>query len=65
MSRKKYSTELKLEIVQRYLEGDIGLKELAKEYYVWPGDIQKWRDAYLEHGTKGLCTTHGTYTGDF
>jgi len=65
MSRKKYSTELKLEIVQRYLKGGISIKTLSEQYAVWMGDIQKWRDAYLEHGVNGLCTTHGTYTGDF
>ena len=65
MSRKMYSTELKLEIVTKYLKGGIGIKRLAKEYHVTFGDIQKWRDAYLEHGIEGLCTTHGTYTGDF
>ena len=65
MSRKMYSTELKLEIVTRYLKERIGIKCLAKEYHVTFGDIQKWRDAYLEHGIEGLCTTHGTYTGDF
>ena len=63
--KKMYSTELKLEIVQRYLKGEIGLKLLAAEYKVATGDIQKWRDAYLEHGISGLCTTHGTYSGDF
>ena len=65
MARKMYSTELKLEIVTKYLKGGIGIKALAKEYHVTFGDIQKWRDAYLEHGVSGLCTTHGTYTGDF
>ena len=65
MSRKMYSTELKLEIVTKYLKGGIGIKRLAKEYHVNFSDIQKWRDAYLEHGVSGLCTTHGTYTGDF
>ena len=40
--KKMYSTELKLEIIQRYLKENIGLSTLA-----------------------GLCTTHGTYTGDF
>ena len=60
-----YSTELKLKIVQRYLKGDISLKTLAEQYHVNKGDIQKWRNAYLEHGTAGLCTTHGTYTGNF
>lgn len=60
-----YSTELKLEIVQRYLKGELGLKKLAAEYKVVTGDIQAWRDAYLEHGVSGLCTTYGTYSGDF
>lgn len=63
--RKIYSTELKLEIVERYLKGDIGIKRLAKEYHISFGDIQKWRDACQEHGVAGLNTTHGTYTGDF
>ena len=63
--RKIYSTELKLEIVERYLKGDIGIKKLAQEYHVSYGDIQKWRDAFQEHGVEGLSTTHGTYTGEF
>ena len=63
--RKKYSTELKLEIVQRYLTGKVSLGQLSIEYNIAKCDIRKWRDAYLEHGVKGLCTTHGTYSGDF
>jgi len=64
--RKIYSLELKLEIVQRYLEGDIGLKALAREYHISSkACIQKWIALYQEHGTAGLCTTHRTYTGDF
>ena len=61
-----YSTELKLEIVQRYLKGDIGLKQLANEYHISSkACIQKWLALYREHGEAGLCTTHGTYSGDF
>ena len=60
-----YSTELKLEIVQRYLQGDIGVRKLAEEYHVNKGDIQKWRDAYLEHGIEGLDIQNRTYSGDF
>lgn len=63
--RKIYSTELKLEIVERYLKGDIGIKKLAQEYHVSYGDIQKWRDAYQGHGVEGLSTTRRTYTGEF
>ena len=63
--RKIYSAELNLEIVERYLKGDIGIKKLAQEYHVGYGDIQKWRDAYQEHGVEELSTAHGTYTGEF
>ena len=63
--RKIYSAELKLEIVERYLKGDIGIKKLAQEYHVSYGDIQKWRDAYQGHGVEGLSTTRRTYTGEF
>lgn len=49
--RKIYSAELKLEIMDRYLKGNIGMKKLAQKYHVGYGDIQKWRDAYREHGS--------------
>ena len=66
MSGKKiYSDELKLEIVQRYLQGNISLKALAEKYHVGKSDIQKWKAAYAEHGIKGLTITNGTYSGDF
>lgn len=66
MSGKRiYSNELKLEIVQRYQKGDIGLMALAEKYHVNKADIQKWKAAYAEHGIEGLTAKHGTYTGDF
>lgn len=37
--RKIYSTEIKLEIVERYLKEYISLKQLSQEYHVTPGDI--------------------------
>ena len=65
MPKKKYSTELKLQIVQEYLNGNVGKEQIAEKYYVTASDVQKWSDAYREHGASGLCTTHGTYTGYF
>lgn len=66
MSGKKiYSNELKLQVVERYLKGGISIRGVANEFYVDASDVRKWKDAYLEHGVSGLCTTHGTYTGDF
>ncbi|MBR1701719.1 MAG: helix-turn-helix domain-containing protein [Lachnospiraceae bacterium] len=63
--RRMYSTELKQEIVLKYLTGNIGLKALAEEYHVHKTCIQKWLTLYQEHGEAGLCTRHGTYSGDF
>ena len=67
MSRKKvYSTELKLEIVEKYLQGNISANQLAEEYHIGSkSDVQKWIAAYREHGVAGLSTVHSTYTGDF
>ncbi len=66
MSGKRiHSDEVKLEIVTKYLEGNLSLKTLAKEYCVCKSDIQKWRNSYLEHGLEGICHTTRTYTGDF
>ncbi len=65
MGKKKYTTELKLQIVEDYQNGNIGLKAVAQKYYVTPGDVQKWSDAYREHGVAGLCTTHWKYDGQF
>lgn len=63
--KKMFSTEVKLKVVQRYLKGDISINDVSKEFHVDKGDVRKWRDAYLHHGVAGLCTTHGSYTGDF
>ena len=63
--KKNYSSELKLQIVQRYLQGNISIREVAEKFCVDQSDVRKWKDAYLQHGMAGLCTTHGTYTGDF
>ena len=65
MSKKIYSNDLKLQVVQYYLEGKGSIRETARQFHVNPSDIRKWKDAYNEHGVAGLCTTHGTYTGDF
>lgn len=65
MPRKIYSTELKLEIVQKYEKGNISLHDLSKEYHIDYSQIRRWKDAYLAHGTAGLNTIPRTYTGDF
>jgi len=37
-----FSEELKLEIVTKYLNDGIGLCNLAREYHIDRGSIQKW-----------------------
>lgn len=63
--KKMFTMEVKLKVVQRYIKGDISINDVSKEFHVDKGDVRKWRDAYLHHVVAGLCTTHGSYTGDF
>ena len=64
--KKKYSNDLKLEIIRRYLQGNIGFRALAEEYHITSkACIQKWLALYQEHGEAGICTTRRTYTGAF
>ena len=42
-----YSVELKLEIVQCYLNNHENLAKLAKEYCALRDDIQKWRSGFM------------------
>ena len=51
MSRKLYSPELKLEIINRHLEKGESVTLLAREYHIGSGaDIRKWIAQYREHG---------------
>lgn len=66
MSKKMYSPELKLEIIQCYLKNGESITLLAREYHIGSrADIRKWIAQYKENRLSGLSTTHGTYTGEF
>lgn len=39
MAKRMYSTELKIEIVQKYLQGTVGAKQLAQKY---PAAARHW-----------------------
>ncbi len=65
MGRTKYSFELKLEIVQKYLGEHIPVTKLVKMYQIDAGTIQQWIGSYVEHGEEGLTHTRQSYTGDF
>ena len=64
MGKKKYSLEIKKEVVKYYLE--IGsIKRTAERFDIHKGSIKTWVDIYREHGYEGLGVKNGSYTGDF
>lgn len=65
---KKYSYEVKLKVVEEYLEGALGYRLLAEKYNVsHPSLIVKWVNQYRESGKQGLQRkkTHKKYPLNF
>ena len=62
----KYSSELKLEVVNYYLKGN-GYETTAKHFGIPAFDtVRKWVKKYEEHGVKGLLKNQKTsYSGEF
>lgn len=67
MKKEVYPFEVKLEIIQKYLQGSIGLRRLANEYSIAStGDIRLWLARYKEHGEDGLKNIHHEkYSSEF
>ena len=62
----KYSSKLKLEVVNYYLKGN-GYEATAKHFGIPAFDtVRKWVKKYEEHGVKGLLKNQKTsYSGEF
>lgn len=58
----KYSLSFKLEVVQYYLSGLVGLKATAKHFGIDLSAVRKWTAAWELHGEAGLTTRHFTYS---
>jgi len=67
MSRKKkYSDELRLQIVKEYLDGKTGgYKQLSAKYGIDHGNIKQWVHIYESGGIEALINVPGTYDGEF
>ena len=67
MSRKrKYSDELRLKIVNEYLDGkNGGFEALGHKYGMHHSIIQRWVYLYESGGIEALFNAPGTYTGEF
>ncbi|MGG3889998.1 helix-turn-helix domain-containing protein [Metabacillus fastidiosus] len=61
----KYSTELKLKIVERYLQTKCSKKSLAKIFNVSRSDVEKWIALYENQGAEGFASVYTNYTVEF
>ncbi len=63
----KYSTELKIEIVSKYLNHEDSIKGLAKQYNIHWTLIRRWIDKAKCQGLAALSVKHTktTYSSDF
>ena len=63
----KYSTELKIEIVSKYLNHEDSIKGLAKQYNIHWTLIRRWVDKAKCQGLAALSVKHTktTYSSDF
>lgn len=60
----KFSTELKLKIVKRYLQGE-SVSKLAKVYGVSVTILKQWVKVYRFHGKKGFEKKKSSYNEEF
>jgi transposase len=62
---KKYQTEFKLEVVERFLAGEGGAKLLARQLSVPEEKIRTWVSHYRLHGIDGLRPKRSAYSAQF
>ncbi|MDM8365604.1 helix-turn-helix domain-containing protein [Bacillus thuringiensis] len=54
MSKKRYLTEFKLELLLAYKKGDYTIKELCKKYQVTKYSFKEWMKRFEQYGIEGL-----------
>ena len=67
MSKPKYSAELKIEIVEKYLSGKCSYAELSMEYGISAWSLRQWTKRYCEQGVSGFYRGTGNthYSKEF
>lgn len=60
----KYSEQFKLAIVQQYLSGTAGYKQIAHEHNLPYSTVRKWVGLHRAHGTDGLAKKFSHYTAE-
>lgn len=61
----KFSLKFKQEVAEKYLEGELSLKAVAKMYNLCPSSVRKWAYVYREHGIEILSGKKGQHSADF
>lgn len=65
MSSPKFSLELRLAVVTRYLNGTDGYRETASRFGVGRTAVRRWVSAWQQHGIDGLTRKAADYTPEF
>ena len=59
MGRLRYSAELKIEVVKKYLSGEGSYDKLARDYGTSEWSLRQWTKRYREQGTVGFYKETG------
>lgn len=62
----KYTAEFKLAVVEKYLEGSMSYRTLAKQFGM-PNHslVERWVGFYRQHGEDGLSKKSSSYSAEF
>lgn len=61
----KYSEQFKLSVVEHYLTGAVGFKNVARQHGVAAPMVRRWVARYRLHGMAGLSRKVSRYSADF
>jgi transposase len=61
-SLAKYTTQFKLEVIGRYLVGDIGFASLSRLCGVDYSQVKRWVHLYQAHGEAGITKKHTSFS---
>lgn len=67
MSRLKFATEQKIEIIEAFKAGKVCYSQLEEVYGVYPDMIYKWISQYEKYGIAAFARGHGNscYSKEF
>ena len=61
--RRRFSAEVKVEILREHLDNNVSISELAKKYKVHPVMINRWKKELFENALEGFSGQHKNRKG--